>query len=225
MSQEDLSQLLLTQSQEIIGSADSAAQSTDPAKRAGRPRKLVAAITAGVVVLAGGGVALSFALSGGSNGTSLPASAGGLVLETDAASKAKATDAANALRSVVNDIGGVQAGAYGSANDGHYTMVYLEFPSGSALEQEFKGESPDDIVTQLVDETSMAGVHGTSVDTSAALSCGTTAVNSQLTSTCVWAGPVGIAFGYFYSDDQESLETTAQMEMDALAMAAFKSSQ
>lgn len=224
MSHEDPSQILLTEPQETIGSAVSPAGPADPAKRAGRPRMLVAGITSGVVVLAAGGVALYLALSGGSNGTSLPASAGGLVLETDTASKAKAANDATALQSVVSDTGGVQAGPYGSANDGHSTMAFLEFPSGSALAQQFKGESPSAIVTALVTETSMASPsNGISADVSAALTCGITAVNAQLTGTCVWAGPNGIAFGYFYSDDESAPDAAAQAEMDALATAAFKS--
>lgn len=197
------------------------------AEKARRRRTLVGAITAGAVVLVGGGVALHLAFSGEGSVRPLPLRAGGLVLETDAASKARAAMVSKALESFTSVT--AQAGAYGPSNDGHFSMLFVELPSSASatLDQGLQSNSPSEVVSRMLGGSGMANMTTeTSSDPSAALSCGTMSINSNMIHACAWAAPEGIALAYFISNDPNAPATpdaVAATEMDALAIAALKS--
>jgi hypothetical protein len=202
--------------------------SADRAARVRRRRIQVAAI-ASIVVIAGVAVYLvarTSASSTGSPDSALPKSAGGLVLETDAASQAEAASVvknAQALSSLTGEV----AGAYGPADDGRYTMVFLKIPysaMSSALQSQAQAMTPSALVSQISTGSGLEyPLTRPSAEPSAALTCGMMQINSQIIPTCFWADDREIAIGYFYAKYQFTSATDTPKEMDALAIAASKS--
>ncbi|MBR7837094.1 hypothetical protein KDL01_27705 [Actinospica durhamensis] len=199
----------------------------DPAARAAKARRRQQLISLGavLVVVAGIGICLLARGSSSTGEPALPQRAGDLVLETDAASKAEAANVLRGAEATSQTSGGL-AGAYGPADDGHYTMVFLELPystiSSSAAAQ-FQSVTPSELVSETVSSAGMESpVVEMSADASAALSCGTMQINSIIIPTCVWAGENGMAIAYYYPKYQITPITEAAAQTDVVSIVALK---